>query len=106
MKVKLGMSPISWSNDDLPELGGNTSLEKCLIETRKAGYTGTVTGGKFPKNAIELESVLTSDSLKLVSGWYSGTLINNNIEDEILRIKPQLELFKSTGASVIVYGET
>ena len=106
MKVKLGMSPISWSNDDLPELGGNTSLEKCLTETRKAGYTGTETGGKFPKNAKELESVLTSNSLKLVSGWYSGTLINNNIEDEISRIKPQLQLFKSTGASVIVYGET
>ena len=51
MKVKLGMSPISWSNDDLPELGGNTSLEKCLTETRKAGYTGTETGGKFPKKS-------------------------------------------------------
>ena len=69
------MSPISWSNDDLPELGGNISLEKCLTETRKAGYTGTETGGKFPKNAKELESVLTSNSLKLVSGWYSGCLL-------------------------------
>ena len=55
MKVKLGMSPISWSNDDLPELGGNTSLEKCLTETRKAGYTGTENGGKFPKKANELD---------------------------------------------------
>ena len=30
MEVKLGMSPISWTNDDLPELGGDTSLETCL----------------------------------------------------------------------------
>ena len=34
MEVKLGMSPISWTNDDLPELGGDTSLETCLKETR------------------------------------------------------------------------
>ena len=37
LNVRLGMSPISWSNDDLPQLGGETSLETCLIETRQAG---------------------------------------------------------------------
>ena len=33
MKLRLGMSPISWSNDDLPQLGGETSLQTCLVET-------------------------------------------------------------------------
>ncbi|MEK9961977.1 MAG: myo-inosose-2 dehydratase, partial [Rhodobiaceae bacterium] len=33
MKLRLGMSPISWSNDDLPQLGGDTPLEVCLSET-------------------------------------------------------------------------
>ena len=58
LQLKLGMSPISWSNDDLPELGGDTSLETCLRETRLAGYTGTETGGKFPKGADQLHKVL------------------------------------------------
>ena len=44
MKLRLGMSPISWSNDDLPQLGGETSLQTCLVETREAGFTGTETG--------------------------------------------------------------
>ena len=106
MEIRLGMSPISWSNDDLPQLGGNTSLEVCLRETRMAGFTGTETGGKFPKQPGALSAVLNNHDLSLVSGWYSGTLINNDIASEIEQITPQLDLFKEVGASVIVYGET
>ena len=51
MEIRLGMSPISWSNDDLPQLGGETPLEVCLAETRQAGFTGTENGGKFPTEA-------------------------------------------------------
>ena len=106
MKLRLGMSPISWSNDDLPQLGGETSLQTCLVETREAGFTGTETGGKFPKDADALSAILGAHDLALVSGWYSGTLINNSLEEELERIAEQLALFKKCGASVIVYGET
>ena len=106
MKLRLGMSPISWSNDDLPQLGGDTPLEVCLSETREAGFVGTETGGKFPKQADALAGVLADHDLALVSGWYSGTLINNDLESELDRISDQLALFRSVGASVIVYGET
>ena len=30
MKIKLGIAPIAWSNDDMPELGGDTPIEQCL----------------------------------------------------------------------------
>ncbi len=30
MKAKLGIAPIAWSNDDLPELGGETTLLKLV----------------------------------------------------------------------------
>ena len=40
MSVKLGIAPIAWSNDDMPELGGDTSLEQCLLEASQAGFTG------------------------------------------------------------------
>ena len=50
------MSPISWTNDDLPELGGETTLETCLSETLEAGFIGTELGGKFPKNNNELNT--------------------------------------------------
>jgi inosose dehydratase len=106
MELKFGMSPISWSNDDLPQLGGETSLETCLRETRQAGYTGTELGGKFPKDRESLGKVLAEHDLRLVSGWYSGLLLNNNLKTELERVKPQLELYGSLGAPVLVYGET
>ena len=106
MKLRLGMSPISWTNDDLPQLGGDTPLSVCLSETREAGFVGTELGGKFPVDADGLSKVLAEYDLALVSGWYSGTLINNTLEDELVRIQEQLALFRACNASVIVYGET
>ncbi len=106
MNLKFGMSPISWTNDDLPQLGGETSLETCLRETRLAGYSGTELGGKFPQDRESLGNVLAEHDLKLVSGWYSGLLLENNLKSELERVKPQLELYASLGAPVLVYGET
>lgn len=106
MELKFGMSPISWTNDDLPQLGGDTSLETCLQETRAAGFSGTELGGKFPREQQALGKVLSDHDLALVSGWYSGSLLKLSAEEEIERIKPQLDLFAALGAPVIVYGET
>ncbi len=67
MKAKLGIAPIAWSNDDLPELGGETTLETCLSETRQAGFSGIETGGKFPTTAAELRPILDAHGLQLAS---------------------------------------
>src|SRR5215469_10545530 len=48
MSVGLGISPIGWSNDDMPELGGATALEACHAEARLAGFEGIELGHKFP----------------------------------------------------------
>ena len=106
MKARLGIAPIAWSNDDLPELGGDTPLEVCLSESREAGFSGTETGGKFPKTPRELKEVLAAHDLKLVSGWYSGRVLENELSAEKDRAHAQLELFRENGASVLVYGET
>ena len=47
MKAKLGMSPIAWWNDDLPELSDDVSLEECLRQSRSAGFTGMEQGRRF-----------------------------------------------------------
>ena len=58
MSVKLGIAPIAWSNDDMPELGGDTPLEQCLSEASEAGFIGIESGGKFPKKSEELLPLL------------------------------------------------
>ena len=106
MKAKLGIAPIAWSNDDLPELGGETTLETCLSESKLAGFSGVETGGKFPKRSEELGPILKQYQLYLASGWYSGTVLTNDLEKEKDQAFDQLNLFKDLGASCLAYGET
>ena len=106
MKAKLGIAPIAWSNDDLPELGGKTTLETCLSESKLAGFSGVETGGKFPKRSKELGPILKQHQLYLASGWYSGTVLTNDLEKEKDQAFDQLNLFKDLGASCLAYGET
>ena len=106
LTAKLGIAPIAWTNDDLPQLGGDTSLETCLAESRLAGFLGVETGGKFPKTSAQLRAVLAAHELRLVSGWYSGTLLDADLETEKRQVFDQLTLFRECGASVLVYGET
>ena len=105
MSVKLGISPIAWSNDDMPELGGDTTLEQCLSETRKAGFSGIESGGKFPKKSEELIPLLEKHNLSLCSGWYGANLRNNSVKEEIELIQEQLKLFQDCKAPCIVFAE-
>jgi len=105
MNVKIGINPISWSNDDLPSLGGETPLETALAEGRKIGYQGFELGNKFPRESHALRKVLGDHGLELVSGWYSGRLARRSVEEEIEAVGPHLTLLADNGAKVMVYGE-
>jgi len=105
MSVKLGVAPIAWSNDDMPELGGDTSLEQCLLEASQAGYIGIESGGKFPKNSSELIPKLNKFHLELCSGWYGANLRKNSVKEEKLAIQKQLKLFQECNSPCIVFAE-
>ncbi|HEY7764413.1 MAG TPA: myo-inosose-2 dehydratase [Aestuariivirgaceae bacterium] len=106
MFVRFGVAPIAWTNSDLPQLGGATSLETCLAESRSAGYSGTETGVKFPMDPNLLGPVLAKHGLALVSGWFSGELLSGSVEREKERMRAQLDTFRALGASVLIYAET
>ena len=106
LRAQLGIAPIAWTNDDLPELGGETTLETCLSEARLAGFSGVESGGKFPKTSEELGPILKAHDLRLVSGWYSGTVLDRDLGAEKAQARAQIELFRDLGAAVLVYGET
>jgi inosose dehydratase len=104
--IRLGIAPIGWSNDDLPELGGDIPLEQCLTEARQAGYSGVEKGGKFPMDPEALGPLLAQHGLALITGWFSGELRHGSVDQEKARIVPQLRLFTALGAPVMVYAET
>ena len=105
MSVKLGVAPIAWSNDDMPELGENISLEQCLSEANQAGYSGIEFGGKFPKTSKKLLPKLKKFNLQLCSGWYGAHLLKNSVKEEMNEIRQLLDLFKDCKAPCIVFAE-
>lgn len=106
MKAKLGIAPIAWWNDDLAELSDDVSLEECLRQASVAGFTGMETGRRFPMNMKELGPILARFGISVCGGWFSGLLLDGDIEREKDRIRAQMDFFVAAKAPCIVYGET
>ncbi|MFM8681914.1 MAG: myo-inosose-2 dehydratase, partial [Alphaproteobacteria bacterium] len=106
MAVRIGINPITWSNDDMPDLGGDTPLETCLREARQAGYEGLELGNKFPRDAATLGPIMRDHGLAVVSGWHSGRLLERDAEAEIAALGPHLDLLRAMGCGVMVFAET
>jgi inosose dehydratase len=105
MKAKLGMSPIAWWNDDLPELSDDVSLEECLRQSRSAGFTGMEMGRRFPSDPAKMLPILKAADVTLCGGWFSGELVTEELARAKDRIQPMIDLFKAVNAPCIVYGE-
>ncbi len=105
MTVRIGTNPIAWSNDDMPELGGDTPLETCLREARQAGFSGIELGNKFPREVAALRRALAPYGLSLVSGWYGARLRTRSVDEEIQAMQPHLDLLAAMGCSVMVFAE-
>ncbi|MES2979515.1 MAG: myo-inosose-2 dehydratase [Pseudomonadota bacterium] len=103
--VRIGINPISWMNDDLPALGGETLLETALSEGREIGYEGFELGNKFPKDGPGLKAKLDEFGLACVSGWYSGFLAEDTLEAEVARCREHMAKLQYNGVKVVVYGE-
>ncbi len=105
MTLKIGINPLTWTNDDMPELGGDTPLETCLAEASEAGYEGIEMGYKFPRTAAELGPILGRHGLALVSGWHSANLVEHSVEEEIAAVEEHLALMAGMGCKVMVFAE-
>jgi inosose dehydratase len=103
--VRIGINPLSWMNDDLPALGGETALETALAEGKEIGYEGFELGNKFPKDGPALKAKLDAFGLACVSGWYSGFLAEDSVEAEVERCKAHMSKLQYNGVKVVVYGE-
>ena len=103
--IRIGINPISWSNDDLPELGGDTPLETALGEGAEIGYEGFELGNKFPSDPAALKAKLAEFGVACVSGWYSGRLAEEPLEAEIANCRAHMTKLQFNGCKVVVYGE-
>ena len=105
MYIKLGIAPIAWSNDDMPELGGDTPIETCLKESSIAGFSGIELGGKFPRNHGIIKFLLKKYKLKLPGGWYGSFLRERSINEEWSAMQDHINLLKFVNADVFVFAD-
>ena len=100
-KVKLGIAPIAWTNDDLPDLGAENTFEQCVSEMALAGFTGSEVGNKYPKDPAELKKALDLRGIEICNQWFSSFLITKPLEEVEKEFRAQLEFLKAMGAKVI-----
>jgi inosose dehydratase len=106
MRIRFGVSPIAWINDDMPELGGDTPLDQVLGDARAIGFDGIELGGKFPRDPAALRSLLARFQLALAGGWYGARLLTRTARDEIAALQPHLELLQALDCRVFIIAET
>ena len=106
MAIRFGVSPIAWTNDDMPELGGDTSVATILADAAAIGFEGVELGGRFPRQPAALAALLDHHRLALIGGWYSTSLLARPAEAEIDALQPHLALLRALGSTVFIAAET
>lgn len=104
--IRLAVSPLSWVNEVLHDLGAGTTPGQVLGEAAQAGFEGVETSRIFPHEAEPLRMLLDAHGLSLASGWFSGTLAENPVAHDIETVRGHAALLRDCGARVLVYGET
>ena len=104
-KVKLGIAPIGWTNDDLPELGGEITFEQCISEMALAGFRGCEVGNKYPRNPEILKKYLNIRGLEICNQWFSYELTSKSLAENQKNFSRLLDFLQAMGANVIGGGE-
>ena len=104
-KVKLGIAPIAWTNDDLPDLGSENTFEQCVSEMALAGFTGSEIGNKYPKDPDVLKKALELRNVEICNAWFSTFLISKPFEETEIPFRKHVEFLKTMGAKVVGVSE-
>ena len=104
-KVKLGIAPIGWCNDDMPELGAENTFRQTVSEMALAGFTGCEIGNKYPSNPAELKRQLDLRGMRIASRWFSSFLLTKPYEEVSKEFLAQLDFLAAVGADRINVSE-
>ena len=97
--VFLGIAPIGWCNDDMPELGAENTFQQIVSEMALAGFTGCEIGNKYPTDPAELKKALDLRGMRIASRWYSSFILTRPMEEEIADFTANLDFLAAVGAT-------
>ncbi|ACA32079.1 myo-inosose-2 dehydratase [Histophilus somni] len=99
--VKLGIAPIGWTNDDLPEIGKENTFEQCVSEMALAGFTGSEVGSKYPRDIDVLKRKLDLRGIQICNAWFSTFFVDGKKEETIKGFIEHRDFLHAMGAKVI-----
>jgi inosose dehydratase len=103
--IKLGIAPIAWTNDDMPELGQENTFEQCISEMALAGFVGSEVGNKYPRDTAVLKKALKLRDLEIASAWFSAYLTTKPLQETVEAFIQHRDFLFEMGAKVIVVSE-
>ncbi len=104
-KVKLGIAPIGWTNDDMPDLGAENTFQQCVSEMALAGFTGCEVGNKYPKDTAVLKKALELRGMQICNAWFSSFLLTKPYEEVEADFIKHITFLKEMGAKVVGISE-
>ncbi|MCH3916726.1 MAG: myo-inosose-2 dehydratase [Spirochaetia bacterium] len=100
-KVHVGIAPIAWTEDDMPEMGAENSFLQTISEISLAGYTGTEIGCQFPHDAKIMNKELGRRGLSAITGWISTYINERPMWWNERAFVDHMNFLKSIGATLI-----
>ena len=100
-KVKLGIAPIGWTNDDMPDLGSENTFEQCVSEMDLAGFTGSEVGNKYPRDVEVLKKALALRNMEICNAWFSACFTTKTKEEVAAEFIEHRDFLHAMGAKII-----
>lgn len=104
-KVSLGIAPIGWTNDDMPDLGKENTFEQTISEMALAGFKGTEVGSHYPTDPVVLKKALDLRGMTICNQWFSSFLISRPYEETEEAFIKQCDFLLQVGSKCIGVSE-
>ena len=104
-KVSLGIAPIGWTNDDMPDLGKENTFEQTISEMALAGFKGTEVGSHYPTDPVVLKKALDLRGMTICNQWFSSFLISKAYEETEAAFIKQCDFLLQVGSKCIGVSE-
>lgn len=103
--IRIGIHPMTWTNDDLPEMGKDNTFKQCVSEIALAGFVGTEVGSKFPMDTTVLKKELELRGLSITGWWFSSFLTTKPYEETEAAFIKHVQFLKEMGSHIVVFSE-
>ncbi|MFN3431306.1 MAG: TIM barrel protein, partial [Candidatus Sericytochromatia bacterium] len=107
MTIRFGTVPITWNNDDVPDLTTPAvPYETVLDEIAQAGFVGTELGSNYPRDPEVLNLALAARGLTLSGAYYCPGLTDPaQVETAFGTVNDFLDFLAAVGCQTLIAAE-